>query len=433
MSNRKTWALLAAAAAVAVGSVARAESVSAAANPEAFSLTRPVAMQTAEKRGLLMQGFDAVGLGKSLDDLRINVGGHVQASVTYYADPLDAKAQPGRAFDLENQDPTLNQVAVFVERTVDARTGEFDVGGKMEWMWGGDARLIHSTGLFDHYGFNDGPDEQFDLVQLYADLAVANIRFRFGKFITPAGVETINPTTTPFLSRGLLYTYLLPLTHTGLTGEFYVGNWTFEAGVIRGWDDALEDKNDGWSFLGRAAYDFADNRSNVAVTMILGPEFADNSGDWRYLLDVVYKVKFSDQWTFAVQGDLLIEQDQNGHDSGSDYGVAFGLGGFAMYEFSQYFTFNGRLEYLYDGSAFRFNPPVFADDGSGTIVQVPGTGEPNNIYGTALGVTITPFPTDNIGSNLKIIPEARYDYAQNAIFGGNNHQLSFALSALFTF
>lgn len=433
MSNRKTWALLAAVAAVAVGGVARAESVSAAANPESLSLSRPVALSTGEKRGLLMQGFDAVGVGKALDDLRINIGGHVAASVTYYPDPVNGKVQPGRGFDSENQDPTLNQVSVFVERMVDARKGEFDIGGKMEWIYGGDARFIHSTGLFDHYGFGDGPDEQFDLTQLYIDVAVAGVRVRAGKFLTGAGYETINPTTTPFHSRGLLYTYLLPFTHTGITGEFYVGNWAFELGVIRGWDDALEDKNGGVSFYGRTVYTYNDGKSMAAATFIAGPEYANNSGDYRYLLDIVYTHKYSDQWTFAIQGDLLVESDQDGRGPSSDYGVAFGLAGFASYEFSQYFTFNGRLEYLYDGSAFRFNPPVFGDDGFGNIIVLPGTGEPNNIYSTALGVTITPFPTDNIGSNLKIIPEMRYDYAQNAIFGGNNHQLSFALSAYFTF
>jgi len=79
-------------------------------------------------------------------------------------------------FDFEHDDPTLNQLSVFVERAVAASPDKLDIGFRIEPMWGGDARLIHSNGLFDHHGFpafpgspgtGDGPDEQFDLVQAY--------------------------------------------------------------------------------------------------------------------------------------------------------------------------------------------------------------------------------------------------------------------------
>lgn len=423
MLNGKSWALLAAVAAVAVGSVAKAESVSASAADQ-LTLTQPVKLQTATPtRKPLMAGLDALGLARPLEDAGINIGGWVEASVTYYPDPSDGKFQNGRAFDLEEQDPTLNQIAIFAERTVDVTKGSFDIGGRMEWMWGGDARFIHSTGLFDHQGPTDGPDEQFDLTQAYIDVApgVQGLRIRAGKFVTPAGYETINPTTTPLYSRGLLFTYLLPFTHTGVVGSYAINDsWTLDLGIIRGWDDALEDKNDNLSYMGRAAYTFADKKQAIYTTVIVGSEFAEDNTTTRSLVDVVYTIAYSDQTTFALQGDFLWETDQDSRFGESDEdGYAAGLGGWASHTYSQYVQINGRLEYLYDGQGFRFP--------TGT------NGEGNNVYSAALGLTITPFPTDNLGSNLKIRPELRYDYADQAVFGGDNNQLTFALEGYFTF
>lgn len=442
MLNRKSWALLAATAAVALGGVAKAESVSTVASAENLTLTRPVALQAAPVRTPLMKGFDAIGLGKTLDDTRLSVGGYASASATYYADPGDSKEQVGRGFDLENQDPTINQIGLFVERLVDTSKAEFDIGGRMEWIWGGDARFIHSTGLFDYYGFGNGPDEQFDLVQAYVDVVLPfmgkGLNVRTGKFITPAGVETINPATTPLYSRGLLFTYLLPYTHTGIYATYScTENWVTGLGVIRGWDDALEDKNsNGVSVLATSAYKFADSKTDLLTHFTAGPEFAGSNGDYRYLLNNVLKHKWSDQWTFAVEADALVESDQDSGGPSDDYGFAGGLGGWASYMYSQYVTVNARLEYLYDGSGFRVSPGGFVVDDAGDTVFVEG--QSNNLYSAALGLTITPFPTDEIGANLKIRPEVRYDYAQNGIFspnaeGGQHNQLSFAIEAYFTF
>lgn len=433
MVNRKSWAILTAVAAVAFSSAARAETAS-----DALTLSKPVSAQTSTDKPL-MQALDQVGAAKTLKDNRLDVGGYISNSVTYYPDPTNAKGQPGRLFDFENQDPTLNQLGLYIERAVDLSKGEFDIGGRIEWIYGADARFIHSTGTFDYYG--NSPNNQFDPVQVYLDTVLpigTGLKVRTGKFVTGAGWETINP-NSPLYSRGLLFTYLLPFTHTGVTGTYNISeNWQFELGVIRGWDDSLEDKNaNGVSVYSRSSYALSDKKSNIFVTMINGPEYADSNGDYRHLLDVVYTVAYSDQWTFTVQADLMMEDDVNPTPANDDRGWAGGIGGWAAYKYSEYLTFNGRAEYLYDGQGFRFNAPVYGDfDGDGTIGQdeiADGTGKGNNVYSVAFGVWITPFPTSEIQSGLKLRPELRYDYAENSVFGGDNNQLTFAFSALFNF
>jgi len=85
--------------------------------------------------------------------------------------------------------------------------GKFDWGFRVEWIWGGDARLIHSNGLnfygpgnADVGGQLDGPDEQFDLNQAYAQFALpvgSGLTITAGKFVTLLGYETMNGMAKP--------------------------------------------------------------------------------------------------------------------------------------------------------------------------------------------------------------------------------------------
>jgi len=90
-----------------------------------------------------------------MNDFGLVIGGYVEGSVTYNF--RDTKVNPGRVFDFENEDPTLNQLVVYIDKAIDFKKKEFQLGGHVEMMWGADARLIHANGIFDHYGVGNGP------------------------------------------------------------------------------------------------------------------------------------------------------------------------------------------------------------------------------------------------------------------------------------
>ncbi len=99
----------------------------------------------------------------------------------------------------------------------------------------------------------------------------------------------------------------------------------------------------------------------------------------------------------------------NGKGTSSWYGVA----GYAGYKVNDYATINGRGEFFTDDNGAR---------GLGTTV-----------YEATLGVAVTPFPHDNIWSNLKLRPELRYDYAQKPVLDGENYQVIAAMDVYFTY
>src|SRR5689334_18217930 len=135
------------------------------------------ATQTPTRRPL-MWALDQVGAGQELDKYNINIYGHVEAGYTWnFSNPsgvagIGPHVNPGRVFDIEHDEFDLNQVDLTIERTVTNDGKKFDIGGRVEWIYGGDAGFIHSDGLFDYYDSPRSPENQFDLNQAYVDVAL---------------------------------------------------------------------------------------------------------------------------------------------------------------------------------------------------------------------------------------------------------------------
>src|SRR3954467_11526092 len=107
------------------GIVRAAEPAESSASPaSALTLDQPMYLQTepsaasagetpappAGPRRPLMLLFEKVGIAKALDDAAIDVHGFVEGSWTYSASNPPNNFINGRVFDVDNQDPTLNQI-----------------------------------------------------------------------------------------------------------------------------------------------------------------------------------------------------------------------------------------------------------------------------------------------------------------------------------
>ena len=85
---------------------------------------------------------------------------------------------------------------------------------------------------------------------------------------------------------------------------------------------------------------------------------------------------------------------------------------------NKYATANVRGEYYVDDKGF-------SDGATGHSTLWEGT----------VNVAIKPLPDDNIGQNLMIRPEVRYDYSDKVFFKNGTHhdQLTFGIDAYFVF
>jgi hypothetical protein len=422
MSHRKGAALLAASAFLAcAGLVRAAEPLAAPVAPvSGLSLDRPVYLDdTAPVDTSLMGLANKLGVDKSLSNYGLTIGGYVEASTSYNF--RNTRFNTGHVFDFENEDPTLNQLVVFIDKPVDKTSKSFNMGGRIEMMYGADARLIHANGVFDHYGVGDGPNNQFDPTQFYVDLflPVGNgLTIRAGKFVTLLGQEVINPTGNALYSHSYLFGYAIPFTHMGAYGTYTVNDaWTFDLGVSRGWEQGFEDNNhDSIDVFGRATWTInARTGTKLFVTGIGGPEQAGNSGDYRYLLDVIFTTAIGDNLTATVNGDWGYE-----NHAANDGGAAqwYGVAGYLGYSLvKDVCTLNIRGEWFDDADGAR---------GLGTL---------GSVYEATVGLDIKPLSSNRNFASLHIRPELRYDYSAGSFFaGGTKHdQWTAAVDVVFGF
>ncbi len=391
-----------------------------------LTLHQPVLLQnTAESnappRGLLMSGLDQVGAGQFLDKLGINLYGYIEGSYTYNFDNPSSKINTFRTFDFQDQALLMDQLELTVERAVDYRTRRFDIGFRMDWMYGADAGIIHSNGLFDYYRGVRSPQNQVDLTQAYLDIDLpigTGLRIRAGKFVNFVGYETVEPTVDPsnsgvvdFYSRGLIF-FQYPFTHTGIIATYDVAkNVTVTAGISRGDNQSVDDNNDSISFLG--SVNWVINKSfSFYLSNSTGPEKNDNTRDIRTTWDATLFYTPTKAFTAALNAYYVWEQNGSVFGGNANF---YAVGGYAAYQLNEVLTLKGRVEWVHDEDGFRL-----------------GTGV-DNIYEGTIGLSVRPFPGNALGRNLKIRPEVRWDYSPDSPFNGRNNQVTAAVDVVVTF
>ncbi|MDM8004903.1 MAG: outer membrane beta-barrel protein [Phycisphaerae bacterium] len=379
--------------------------------------------------GLMMDGLDAIGLGKPMQELGLRTYGYVEAGMTFeLSGPGDKHTGlPLRSFDSRRpQNLRLNQLTLFLDRPVDT-SKSFDAGGTFTFLYGTDARLTHSLGLLDKQNHEAQPD----ILQGYGELwfktgeGGQGLDVIFGKWFTPVGCEVTVPSSNFLYSHGYLFSFAQPVAHTGLKLTYYFDpvNYAY-FGVVRGWD-VFDDNNDGATFMGGFQLSSkqlmgANPRSQLAVNVIAGPE--QTGEGWpgnRVLLDVVWIWRWTEKLTQHINADYGFQDDVPGALGDGDVpGVRdsawYGLGYWLNYAFNDYLSATGRAEWFTDNHGVR-------------------TGYRGTFFEATTGLSITPFPNDRVLRNLIIRPEIRADWSANDAPFAGNCQMTAAFDVIYKF
>lgn len=388
-----------------------------AADTSAQKLPTPPSAVTATPRRPLMELLDQAGIAKQLDDWHITIGGHAEAGWTWNFHDPDSNVNPGRVFDFEHNKPILDQLSLFIERKVDPSKQNFDVGGKVEGIYGADSGLIHANGLTDWYDGPRDPKNQIDVTQLYVDFAIPvgnGILLRVGKFVTLLNQEVIDPEGNSLYSHSYLFAFSAPFTQTGILASYNLTDqWSITGGITRGWDQAFEDNNSAIDFLGQVKWAM-DKDTTLLLNVSIGPQRTNNNDDYRYVLDFVGSRTISDQLAVAVNADFGWE-DSAAVDGDTAYW--WGIAGYGGYKLTDELGLNGRVEWFHD------------DDGARTGVN--GI----NLYEITVGLGIKPFAKDRWGQYLQIRPELRFDLSNKDVFNdfSDKNELTFGVDVLYAY
>jgi hypothetical protein len=342
---------------------------------------------------------------------RLAISGWIESSFTgNVAAPKDNQ-NFGRLFDDRSNEFVMNQAVITAERTLDPKVG-FDWGFKFQFMFGADARYIHSLGLLDHSMRSSlyQPDIPEAYLSLHLPLITdGGIDVKVGKFVTLEGEETIDPRTNPFFSHTYIFNFAIPFNHTGALFTLYATKWlNLIAGVTRGVNTSIDDNNDAPAFHGGIGLHFNEEKFVVSAATHIGPETPGNDHDLRYLNTITTTWKITDKLTSITDLNYT-------HDDGAD-ASAYGVAQYLTYAINDKVTVKVRGEIWRDDQGFY--AAQFADPHdpmralAGEPVIDPRTvGGGRTTYGAlTVGLDIkVPVPKPLTG--LTIRPELRVDHS----------------------
>lgn len=279
--------------------------------------------------------------------------GYVQGSFNYDLNDPASGATFMRVYDAHHNTFSLNNAHV-------AMTGSIgDVAYTVETDMGHDAAIHRSSGfgveLFDGTGANvvDGsganvdPDvDTFDLQEAYVTfpdpiLSKMGLKatMKVGKFVTYEGIEVIESGANPTVTRGSLFGFAEPYTHTGGALTLTFGAIAVSAGLLNGWDRLVDD-NDAKMGVLNVNIGLGEKVGMVNLTGYSGAE-GSNTGKKKNSLDLTGVLKVlpkTDLWYQVNYGDE--EQVAGGVNKWGGAGIQ------PLFKFSDAFSLGLRLEYF---------------------------------------------------------------------------------------
>jgi hypothetical protein len=328
----------------------------------------------------------------------------------------------------------VNQVLLTAQRALDPKATGYDVGFKVQLLYGTDARFVQFLGEF-----NNLTNDRYQLAVVEANVAVhlpwltdGGIDLKAGQFATPLGYETIDPSTNPFYSHSYIFSFGLPFDHTGVLTVTHV-NPVLDVylGIDSGVDTTLGSGDNNSSPGGIFGGQLTLGGGNVTILGLthLGPENSYRVGPgadttMRYENDIVLTWKANDKLTLVTELNLIRD----------DFAKATGFGAaqYVSYALTDQLTLNGRAEFWRDDKGFyvtgyrRGRDYVQAEYGYPTAIA-----RPQGTYSEfTVGLTYKPTVPAPI-ANLMIRPEVRYDQALSGFspYGAGRNRGQFTAAA----
>jgi hypothetical protein len=345
----------------------------------------------------------------------ISFNGLVSTSYVANFNAPASRTNQFRVFDVDNGTAELDVAELVVQREV-RKPG--DAGFRADLTFGSlEPRVTAALGLFRDASGHAG---DFDLRQVFVSYVVPvgrGLRIDAGKFTTHVGYEVSDGYDgfNDNHSRGLLFGYAEPFTHTGLRASYPLSDRvSAQVLLVNGWDVA-RDNNSGKS-MGFQLAVTPSSRVSVTANYLGGPEQANNTSNLRHLVDLVATVKAAAALTLTANYDygheaaVALPETAGGGVRDSAWQ---GLAGYARYALSGRTAVTLRAEW--------FDDPQGARTG---FVQ------------TLREITVT--PEFRLRPSLVIRGDLRRDWSDRAVFERSNaafgrSQVTASLNALFVF
>lgn len=279
------------------------------------------------------------------------VGGHLEAGlyVNQYGrrnSYIDGVLGPdsGNTTLLQNvrqSDFQLNQFYLNFGKKVESRHG-FDIGGRIDFMYGTDAVFLQSASLERDagHGIWRSGDYYTSLPQLYFEVGYKNLNIRMGKFLSPMGGESILSTDRFFYSLSDAYGEL-PDTMTGFVGQWNISDrLSISGGWVNGEDKTFDTSRDN-AIVGDIFYKWNKHIQFGYATMFNVD--TRTKDDWRYYIQSFVVGYKTGKWDYRFEWTL---RNQKVGSNGRHFG-SYGINQELIYRLNAHWSLGTRIEWMH--------------------------------------------------------------------------------------
>ncbi len=313
-------------------------------------------------------------LGDVLQASGITFSGYIDTSYSYLTGTgLFKGGTPNRVYDAQHNGFDLHTIDLSA-----AYLPTSGFGGMTELDYGTDATVDSSAGLPS--GTAGSGATEVDVQQAYFQYATGPLTVMGGKYDTLAGEEVITSPEDYNFTRGILFGYAIPSTHTGVRANYAINDdYKVVVGINNGWNVVTPTATSGYGKtieLGLLATPVkplsitADIYSGDAGGFTSGTSAPSGLVGRRDLLDLVASYSVTSALTLAAEGDEGQQQDAMAGGSSAKWD---GVAGYINYDINSLWRIAGRLEYFDDKNGFTTGNIQKWDEGTVTLAYMPTT------------------------------------------------------------
>ncbi len=335
-----------------------------------------------------------------LEANRIDVHGWLDQGFTWNPQSPGNSSNGPVGYNDRSNEYMFNQLYLVMERVTKTDDCCWDVGGRIDLLYGEDHRFVEASGLDNE--LNSGHLYGLAIPQMYLDLAYDKWIFRTGHFLYPNGNEAVTAPDNFFYSHSYTFLYGQPTTYSGSEVRYkFNDHFTAFGGWDTGWND-WNSPNGKIGGFGGFNWTSSDEKTTLAFVLSFNNQQPTGVSSTRTHYDLVLTHKLSDKLTYQFEQNL--GNDSFVEASGTS-GTWYSFVNYLTYQLNDKWALGARWEWMRDEEGVILPPtaPFAATAG------FPGT--PGLWNDISLGVNFKP------NKNVIFRSEVRYDWETGLVPG----------------
>ena len=170
----------------------------------------------------------------------------------------------------------MNQLWVGWEKPVKTDGCGWDIGGRVDLMYGSDWRYGLCNGLETNL---DAPNRMYGFIlpQFYVEVGYNDLTVKLGHFAPSIGYEVVAAPGNFFYSHSYALGYSEPVLVTGFQADYkFNEHWNIIAGLNEGFNE-FQDEDGKFHFLGGVKWHDDEQKVSVSLMTDIGPQYAARS------------------------------------------------------------------------------------------------------------------------------------------------------------